>query len=169
MMAKSKQAGQALLMFKTWMPRQFFNRFAVEQDLLAVGKKGFKGRYRSHSGASFATLAALATVATGGLPGALIAGGLGFAAGKFIGAKNGLGLLQELYHIHRLLARKMLGFSVNKIARKITGKNAVNIDWENLYTKMQSKDFTRQDFENYKTNIHEMGYGFSLLRFIVTY
>jgi hypothetical protein len=98
MMAKSKQAGQALLMFKTWMPRQFFNRFAVEQDLLAVGKKGFKGRYRSHSGASFATLAALATVATGGLPGALIAGGLGFAAGKFIGAKNGLGLLQELYH-----------------------------------------------------------------------
>jgi hypothetical protein len=50
----------------------------------------------------------------------------------------------------------MLGFPVNKIARKITGKNAVNIDWENLYTKMQSKDFTRQDFENYKTNIHEM-------------
>ena len=156
MMAKSYQIGQAALMFKGWLPRQYYIRFGVQQDRIDIGVKSWEGRYHAHTALSGLYQGALLTAFTVSpwlMP-------VGAVAGYFLGNRTGkdsaLSTLQELYHINRLLARKMLGFPINIISRIASGKNLISEDWEKLFKKMESKDFTRQDFNNYRANIQQM-------------
>ncbi len=156
MMAKSFQAGQMALMFKTWLPRQFFTRFATSQDRLGIETKDFKGRYLSHTPISGMVQGGIIGTLAFGPIGSVIGAGIGNRLAKFNDVNSGMGVLQELYHVNRILTRKLLGFPINGISRLVANKNIIEEDWEKLFKKMESKDFTEKDFQRYKANLQEM-------------
>lgn len=157
MMAKSFQAGQAAMMFKTWLPREFYKRFAVEQDDITTGLKGFKGRWRSQT----ATTAAI----TGGIMGSYFMGPIGGIAaasvgvvlGRMYGANSNLTLVQELALVNKMLFKKMIGMPINVLGSLIGRKQIINTQISNdRYESMGSATFTQQDFNNFRANLQEM-------------
>ncbi len=155
MMAKSYQGGQALLMFKTWLPRQFFVRFGIEQQRLATQQANFKGRYRSHTPLSAAIQTSILGLWTLGPIGVPLGLGVGYMVGHLTGVKSGVNILTEMLTINKILTRKMLGFPVNQISRLVSGKNLINTT-HNYYDTLSGKDFTKEDYDRYITNAQEM-------------
>ena len=161
MLIKSSNAGATMMMYKTWLPREIFKRLAIEQDIVATGKK-FKGRYRSHT----ATTAGL----TGGTLGLLLFPQLslpmfaaGMVAGKMFGtSKSGLSVLQELQFTTTMLVRQMVGIAVNPIARGINrnyrGTAMSTVEDEKMFRRFEDKNFSKLDYQNLKGNIQEMAY-----------
>lgn len=167
MMAKSTHSGQALLMFKTWLPRELYKRFAVEQDDVQAGVKGFKGRYRSHTPATLATQLGLVGTFAFGPVGGIIAGTTGAGIGLIFGKKSSIGFLQEMIMVNTLLARKMLGIPVNFVSRKVTGKNFITEDRQKEFDKLKSKDFTEVDYANFKGNLQDIAIMFANLSLLL--
>lgn len=156
-LAKSTIEGRAALEFKTWLPRTLYRVFAKEQDDLAIGVKGFKGLWRSH------------TMASGLMQGAIIGGyafgPLGFGVGAIggatlgglLGAKSSLNITEELYLIIKMLFKKMVGMPIN-MGGSFVGKNRlINTNVADSYfSKMENGDFSKQDFNNFRGNLQMM-------------
>ena len=87
MLAKSSLTGQILIMFKSWFPNAIVTRFGEEQVMLSSGK-ATKGRYRSLSYASGATMGLIA--------GGVMFGPIGLLAGSAIGALTGSGYIGSM-------------------------------------------------------------------------
>lgn len=173
MMAKDFQLGQMALMFRGWMARQYFVRFGKHQDRIDLGKEhgeDFAGRYWSHTTASFATHGAIVGTLTAGPVGAVVGAGIGVILNRLMDKQStAMGVFSELYHINRLLGRKLMGFALNPIwragklltntfsnANLDTTKNLISEDWDKLYKKMESPTFTQQDFNRYRSCLQEM-------------
>lgn len=145
-------AGKALLMFKRWMARQFYQRLGKEQIDLEAGIGDFKGRYRSHTQVSGALhggiigFAGLSLLGAGPL-GLLIGGAGGLLAGKFYGANTDIGFLKELSIVGKELFMNMVRIPTNTI----TGKETIrNIKLEGL------EGLSPRDINNMKSNLVDM-------------
>lgn len=167
MKAKSHHLGQALIMFKTWLPREVHRRIAIEQDNLATGTKDFKGIYKSHTPASAAMQGAIIGGMAFGPAGALVTGtlaGIGVTLKiKGFGTNSALGFAKELILVNQLLIRKLIGIPVNPIARLIRKDrgNFMDTDREKEYARMASPTFTKRDYENFRSNMQDMAMMFA--------
>lgn len=159
MMAKSSHTGLVVMMFKTWLPREFYKRFATEQDNILSGVKGFKGRYHSHSMATGLVLGAGIALVPFGVVGATAFGAVGAYLGRNHGSKNLLSFTQEMLFLGKILLRKVLGFPINFTAKTLTGKKLFETDIDKLAPdglKTFTKDFTERDYANWKANVQEI-------------
>ena len=145
-MASEYILGKAILMFKRWMTRQIYQRFAKPQVDLETGIKDVKGRYRSHTQASAFLHGSIIGLVAGPV-GALIGGGMGVAFGKFYGANTGLGFLQELLFATKKLSLNMMGIPINNLL----GKQVINTNNYSKLNKMSSRDV-----KNMRANLTEM-------------
>ena len=158
MMAKSYHAGLIATMFKTWLPREIYKRFATEQNNTLAGIKGFKGRYHSHTAATGLFLGAGVALVPFGIPGAIAFGVGGAFLGKGFGSKNLLSFAEESLFISKLLTRKVLGFPINFVSRTAGKGNVIEVDVDRLASdkmKTFSKEFTAVDYANWKGNMQE--------------
>jgi len=159
MMAKEGVVGKALIMFKAWAGSQLYQRFAIEQDDIETGVKGYKGRYRSFtktSGAMFTSLAGFALAGPAGFVGGAM---LGFGLGVYSGNKSDvevkakMGMLTEMSFLLKALLRKSIGFPINMIA----GRELIaEADYSKLQGDLQNNKFTERDVKNTKALITEM-------------
>lgn len=154
MMAKSSILGQALTMFKTFLPREYYKRYAVEQDNIAAGIQGFKGRYRSHTGTTAAIQGGISGGLLFGLPGFVGGSALGAILGSKYGADTMMDTLSQTLEVNKILFKKLMGMPVNPISRMLTGKNLIDTNVpEELNNKFK---FSQQDFANFKANMQSM-------------
>jgi hypothetical protein len=166
MMAKEGVIPKALMMFKSWVGSVFYQRFAIEQDDIETGVRGFKGRYRSFTKSSGAMFGALAGFAVAGPAGIFLGGGFGAAMGLYSGnnsdveIKGNLGMLNEMAFLLNALVRKSIGFPINMLA----GKEVIaEADFSKLTTNLQNNTFTERDAKNAKALITEMSIMLSYL------
>lgn len=155
-MASEYISGKALLMFKRWMSRQFYQRFAMTpQSDLEVGIKDYKGRYLSHTKVSGFLHGAI--IGFGGLGllgsgplGLLIGGGVGLTLGKFYGANTGMNFLKELSFVSKELFMNMVRIPVNNIV----GKQVIK---DGDYSKLEKEGkISERDVKNMRSNLIDM-------------
>lgn len=151
--------GKAFLMFKRWLSRQIYNRFAlVDQVDLEAGIPDFKGRYLSHDKVSGAMhgailgLGGLSLIGAGPI-GLVIGGAVGFARGKLSSRNSPTKLtaadsLRELAFLTGQLVLNPIKYFVNNV----TGKQIIK---EGDYEKYLP-GYTARDIKNIRTNIAEM-------------
>ena len=154
MMIKSNTAGKAIAMFKTWLPQQFYWRFATKQDNIATNTVGFKGRYLSNTATSALIHGAVVGTAMYGLPGAALFGVIGAVGGKLTKVNTGdsISLLQETIEITKQLFLKLVGMPVNLLA----GKELIN-NGENAFENWVGKGtFTERDAKNLRANMADI-------------
>jgi len=155
MMASEYVSGKALLMFKRWMSRQFYQRFAmIPQTDIEVGMDNYKGRYLSHTQASGFMHGAIVGFGGLGLLGAgplglLIGGGAGALLGKFYGANTGLTFLQEMSFVGKELFLNMARIPVNNLVGKDVIKN-------NDYKTLSEAGLDGRDVKNMRANLIDM-------------
>lgn len=161
MMAKSNHVGQAFLTFKSWLPRELYKRFAVQQDDIHSGIQGFKGLYRSHTAATGAVQGGLVGMFFLGPIGAAVGSVAGGTLGHMYGPNTQIGLMKSLLDVNKILFRKMMGMPVNMISRRF-GKTLINTEVnENKY------NFTQQDFANFKANMQAMATQFAFISLLL--
>ena len=164
-MAKENIAGKALLMFKTWIGSQLYQRLAIEQDDLSANAKGYKGRYRSHTKASAMLHGAMIGGVFGGIPGAAIGGGFGLVLASYMGKtmsqtemqQGTIGVLKESTFLLKSLLRKSIGTPINFVVGRELIKEYSN------YDKLVGENFTERDKKNMKALVAEMSIQLSLL------
>jgi hypothetical protein len=132
LMAKSTLLGRSLMMFHTWMPKQYALRFARNQTDLNLGLKDFDGAYSGALKTKNTTVAASGLLAiTGGII-ALTGGGLFFGGALAAGAianiaiqkaksdfdGDNLQTMKQLTTAGNALCRKIIGIPVNTISGK---------------------------------------------------
>jgi hypothetical protein len=87
-MASETHMGKAMLMFKRWMTRQFYQRFASEQSDIEAEMDLYKGRYRSHNATTAGIHGLLVgTMFLGPIAG-IVAGIAGAASGHMFATGN---------------------------------------------------------------------------------
>ena len=160
-MASEYILGKAGLMFKRWMVKQFYQRFAINQMDLEAGLAEYKGRYRSHTAASATLQGALVGFGGLGLLGAgplglAIGGALGYVTGKFFGVNSEIGFVKELAFATKELFLNMARIPVNVLA----GKAVIKHD---EYQKFTEAGVSKVDIENYKANMMEMSISLALI------
>jgi hypothetical protein len=154
--ASERLSGKALLMFKRWMARQFYQRFAlVPQPDIEVGVENYKGRYLSHTPASGMLHGAIIGFGGLGLLGAgplglLIGGSAGFMAGKFYGANTGMNFIQESALVTKELFMNMMRIPINNIS----GKNVIKS--EKINQKLSETELDQRDVRNFRANLVDM-------------
>jgi len=159
MMAKSTVLGKAGLMFKTWLPQQLYWRFAIEQDDLQSGNRGFKGKYRSYGAGSAALHGAAVGAFTFGPIGAAVGAIAGLALGKTYGTDSGVGLLRETMTSTLVLIKKMVGMPINTIA----GRKLIDSSGKQFDNWIKEGKFTRQDANALKSNMADIANQLMLL------
>ena len=156
MKLKTDQLGQIISMFKTWLPRQFYNMFAKEEIRLARSNN-YKGRFKSYSPVLLSETLGVIGAINFGLTGLPVGIAFGLAIKKLGTSKEtGMSFIKELVFINKVLARKMLGFPVNFVSRKINNKNVIDNNYDSFYKNITNKEFTKQDFDNYIANMHHL-------------
>lgn len=157
MMAKSGVGGRMIMMFKTWVGSQIYTRLATERDDIELGVKGYKGRYRSFTRTSAATMGTVIAATTFGTSLPILA--VGYAAGRFFGGYSGvetdMNIIKEHVFLAKAIARKMIGMPINFIGSTFTGKQVMEEfkGYEKLITEGK---FTERDAKNLKAIVTEM-------------
>ena len=165
-MASEYISGKAFLMFKRWMARQLYQRFAVTpQNDLEVGMRDYRGRYLSHTKTSGMLHGAIVGFGGLGLLGAgatgiLIGGTAGLLLGKFYGSNSGLNFLQELAFTSKELGMNLMRIPVNNITGKQTIKST-------NYDKLVDSDLSERDIKNFKANLIDMSLTLSWVAMIL--
>tara|TARA_R100001377_G_scaffold85310_1_gene71532 strand:- start:54276 stop:58952 length:4677 start_codon:yes stop_codon:yes gene_type:complete len=164
-MATETISGKALLMFKRWMGKQFYQRFAmVEQPDLEVGIKEYKGRYLSHTKSTGFTHGAIIGFSAFGLLGAgplgfLIGGAAGFATAQGFGANTGINFLKELAFTSKELFLNLVRIPINNtMGREVVtdlGLNKLFVK-AGLPSTYASLKLEERDMRNYKANMIDM-------------
>jgi len=156
MMMKSKTAGKALAMFKTWLPMQLYSRFAIEQDDIQTGSIGYKGKYWSYgAGGAFTHIGVVATIASGPIAGVIW--GLGGAiAGGLFGVNKGqsfsiVDVIKEVIYTNIQLFKKAVGMPINLLA----GKQLIGSD-KSFEKWVGKKNFDKQDAANMRANMADL-------------
>ena len=164
-MASERLSGKALLMFKRWMARQFYQRFAmVPQADLEVGIKEYKGRYLSHTKSTGFLHGAIIGFGGFGLLGAgplglILGGAAGYVAAQGFGANTGMNFLKELAFTSKELFLTLMKIPVNNLTGKPTIKD---LGTKTLYGKMNlpssysDLNLGERDVRNLKANLVDM-------------
>lgn len=175
MMIKKNLAGKALMLLKTWIGSQLYQRLATERDDVETGIKGFKGRMRSHTSVSGALAIGIAGVNIIGFPYGLIAGAaVGAGIGAYTGVKSNINILRESLFILKALTRKMIATPVNFIGSTFTGdqlieeyvgfEKLINTDVYKKGHRLEGKQkFTQRDMKNMRALIADMSFGLSMI------
>lgn len=168
MLIKANPIGKLGMMFKTWLPEQIFWRFAKEQDMISLGKMGYKGRYWSYGGGSGAVHGATVMGIMFGPIGALIGAGVGLGAGLATGTNTGggfIGLIKESLLTTKQLILRSIGLPINLLA----GRQIINdVGAKNAFEKWVGKGtFTKQDEYNMKANMTDLAIQVALLAMIM--
>lgn len=157
MMIKSNGLGRMLMMFKTWLPEMIFWRFAAEQDNIFLGKRGFKGRYRSYGGGTGALHGATVGAVLGAFPGMAVGAVLGGTIGALLGRGNQGGIVDNIYETMsatKLLIKKLIGIPVN--VATFGERIATNKRWTKKARYFSSSNFTQQDSNNLYANMTDL-------------
>lgn len=152
--AKSNVGGKVLLIFKGWLPRALYNRFAVEQVDIETNRR-HKGRYRSHTKSTGGVHGAVAGFAIAGPVGAAVGYGIGFGlAAKLTERSSQLSFIEEQAYVIKLLALKTAGIPINRILRR----RLINTgSYKEVVAKFGTSDqFTELDAQNLMGNIADM-------------
>lgn len=163
-------SGKTILMFKRWMGRQFYQRFAKEQSDIELGIKDYKGRWRSHTQVSGALHGAILgfgglTMFSLGPMGAALGALVGFGGGLFHGPRSknqrqGIEFLKEAAFITKELFLNIARMPLNSLA----GRQIIKDSDYGIY-----KDVVEErDVKNLRSNLIEMSInlvwlGFALL------
>lgn len=156
--ASERITGKALMMFKRWITRQLYQRFAQSgQADIEVGIKDYKGRYKSHTAATGMLHGAI--IGFGGLGilgagplGLLIGGSAGFLTGKFYGAKSDIGFVKE----SALATRELLMKTIQTPVNMLTGKNIVKT--KKYADTLEEAQVDQRDIRNIKANMADMSF-----------
>lgn len=181
MMIKSASAGKALMLFKTWIPMQFYWRFATEQDDIQSGTIAFKGRYWSYSRGTGSVYGAAIGTGLFGPLGTVIGGALGYYLGSDSGkravgglfhidvpsADPGVGLLKETLEATKALTKKVYGMPVNFLSSIILGKGIVDTGDKAFESWVGKGSFTQQDARNMRANIADISMQLAWLALIL--
>lgn len=155
MMIKSGSAGKALMMFKTWIPMQFYWRFASEQDDIQSGTQGFKGRYLSYGKGTAAVHGTAIGAAMFGPIGAIAGGALGAYLGNQFGTDSGIGMLKESIEATKQIFKKAIGMPINIIAgRKLIGTG--DKAFEDWVVGGKGTFLNREDLGEENSNFYEL-------------
>ena len=163
MLAKSSAPGKAFLMFKSWLPNAIYSRFAVPQDNLLGGIKGYKGRFHSFTGPSASVYGTILGYGMGG-PMLSLAG---FAASHVWRSKSAatmrkygqtqptteLNYIKELAFTTKMLAMKSIGMPIQRIfgkELKFFKNNTPD------FTSLVNENFSVRDAKNMNANITEL-------------
>ena len=158
-MASEYISGKAFLMFKRWLSRQLYQRFAlVEQVDLEAGISDFKGRYISHDKISgmmhgaILGLGGLSLIGAGPV-GLVVGGAVGFGRGLLSNRNSPIKLgaadsLKELAFLTGQMILNPFKYFVNNVV----GKEIIG---EGNYEKYLPS-YSPRDIKNIRTNISEM-------------
>ena len=178
MLIKQYTLGKSAMMFKSWMPMNLASKFAVEQESAILGKKKFKGRYRSWTAptlglttvayasiaGSFASVGALAM--TSGVFG-LVGFGLYNMARKFNYKKNGeiheknnlpkteLGFVKEALFYLKMVSLKSIGYPLDRVFGRSRKFLKFTDTYQGDFKDFISKEFTLEDAQNMNANATE--------------
>ncbi len=160
-MASEYILGKALLMFKRWMARQFYQRFAIDQPDLELEVVDFKGRYRSHTKVtgllhgSLIGFAGLGIFGVGPL-GLVLGGSIGMLTGALWGANTRMSFLKELAIVGKEYAMTVLRLPVNMFTGMNLVKSNMSETSEMFLNEMRNEDFSETDLRNLRSNLAEM-------------
>lgn len=154
MMASEYMTGKALLMFKRWMPRYFYNRFATEQDDLEAGIKGFKGRYRSATKGTATLGVGLAGMIAFGPLGLAAGASVGYLMGRFFGVKTDLNIIQDLLYNARGILKAGARIAIN--STPIASSNRIRQETDVELTDKFGGEFDNMDAANFRANMTEI-------------
>jgi len=158
-------AGKTMLMFKRWMARQFYQRFATEQADIELGIKDYEGRFKSHNTSSgmlhgmIIGGAGLGVIGSGGL-GLILGGIIGGGLGKFYGKSTNLSFAHELLFTIKQLALEVIKIPVNNL----TGKQIVK---DNDYQALRDKKVSERTIRNLRANLVDMGITLSWIALLI--
>jgi len=154
--------GRSLLIFKRWMSRMYYQRFAKEEtEDFEIGIKGFKGRYRylsPVSGAMFGAGAGLVVGGSFGIPVTCFGMLAGYIWGLKFGQKSNVNFIRESIFVTETLFRNLIRFPINSVA----GKEIVKAS-----KFMEGSGFDARTSKAYKANMVDLSimlacYGFAL-------
>lgn len=159
---KKTAIGKTIMMFKTWMPNSFYNRFAKGQTSLALGKKELNGMYTSHRASTLSMSLGLGGLLMAG-PGmavglGLVGAGIGAYISKSMNRKDSI--LEDLTDVKAMatigkgIAMRMIGIPVNGL----TGKNIIK------QQELGNLGITEEDAQNLRSIMSEMA---TLLSFVL--
>ena len=160
LMAKNSILGKTLMLFKTWMPKQYALRFSRNQTNLALGLKDFDGAYtgslKSDKTSMAATAGLVGISAIGVLTGvglfygSLVGGSLlGYGIYKQVKAKldgENLHTMKQLSAMGQAIVKKAIGIPVNTIS----GKNLIKAH------EFNSLNLSPQEKENLQFIVNEL-------------
>lgn len=162
-MAGERVTGKALLMFKRWMSRQYYQRFATKagQADIEVGMENFRGRYFSHNTGTGALQGAAVGFLLAGPIGGLSASVIGGVIGKMGGTGSSLNVMQELVYSTKLLAMKMANFPIGMF----TGKQTFSLD--STRKQLEEAGISKRDINNMMANLTEISITFALVAMMI--
>ena len=172
MLIKDNVIGRAFSMFKTWLPNALYSRFAVPQDNLLGGIKGYKGRYHSFTAPSSALFFGSLGFMTGGVGAAAMAGLGGsilwtntisnkwmqkHGQKKPIAFSGPFGYIQDLAYSSMILLQKSIGMPIQRILSIAkVDSNLVSKFGSRNYESRISETFTERDAKNMSANMTEL-------------
>jgi hypothetical protein len=180
-MASEYSTGKAFLMFKRWLSRQVYQRFAsvgytepdadgnrerIFQDDLESEIKDFGGRYWSHTQASgmihgaILGIGGLSLVGAGPL-GLFLGSAVGALGGKLYGAKSNLSFLEDLAITGKNMAMTMMAIPINNVV----GEAKIKVDSVDEMTG--NYRITERDAKNMRANLVEMSITLAWIGFIL--
>lgn len=162
MLASEYTAGKALLMFKKWMARAFYTRFAKEQMDLELRNKAFKGRYRSLTKGTAGILLGTVGLAAFGPLGFLVFAGAGVLGGGIFGVKTNMNIIQELLYSSAELLKGMLRIPLNLIPGA-KGK----LKYKDYHKIQQDTGLNEADAKNFSANMAEASLLMALTALVV--
>jgi hypothetical protein len=157
MMAKGNIAGKAMMMFKTWLPMQLHWRFATQQDDIATGTIGVKGRYLSYTPGSAAlhglALGSIMFGPFGALGGAVIGAGAGWFISNQQDMDTGVNTLMESVISAKVLLKKMIGMPVNSLLGTKIDTSGKEFD---AWVDPNGQRFSQRDANALKSNMSDI-------------
>ena len=175
MMIKKNIAGKALMLLKTWIGSQLYQRLATERDDVETGIKGFKGRLHSHTPLSGGLHAGIWGLSVIGFPyGVLVGAALGAAGGAYNGVRTDLGIFKQSLFTLKAIVRKMIATPINFVGSTFTGNQIIEeyVGFEKLINtdvyekghRLEGKQkFTERDMKNMKALIADMSFALSFM------
>jgi len=147
-MAKTNTAGKAIMMFKTWITSQLYQRFAITHDDISTGRKGVKGRFRNLTPGQALVIGAAAGTMSGGL---IIGAGLGGVAliTARIFNKNSASPLTEI--------QRALDFALQGV-KKSLAMPLNTLSGKELISDKQYKNLQGIEQANTRSNVTELAF-----------
>jgi len=155
---KSNVFGKTVMLFKTWMANQVYNRIHSEQTNLITGNIGSKGIYSSHNRTTPSTVLATSGFMAFGPVGAAVGLSIGIVGGSLI-RNASYGDVYNMVDIKKSAA--ILGATFTKMAglplNAITGKQTISsVDLKKYAALNSNGEVNQEDAKNLNSIVTEL-------------